>query len=124
MSNGRKIAYVLIAVGICGMIGLAVIYSGIIPGSPGEETVPDITGMRLDKAVIMLYSTDAGKYDRTVRFVKYEESTPLEECEPLKVETDRMNDFEVMAVSPEPGTRYRPEKDSLYIAVRDRLEAV
>ena len=123
MSNGRKIAYILIAVGLIGLSGLLLVQMGVIHESMDTQKVPDIRGMELKQAVIMLYSSDAGKYDRTLRFVKYDDSKPPIECEPITVETDRMEDYVVKAVSPEVGTSYHPDKDILYLAVEDRLTA-
>lgn len=117
----KKIAKagVLIAIGVIGIVGLVMVERGVIHDGPSEQTVPDVVGMRLDKVAIMLYSADAGRYDRELRFVAYEEDKSPDECEPIKVKTERMEDYVVMATYPAAGGAYLPGRDPLYLAVED-----
>ena len=117
----KKIAKagVLIAIGVVGIVGLVMVERGVIHEGPSAQTVPDVVGMRLDKVAVMLYSADAGRYDRELRFVAYEDGKSPAECDPIKVQTDRMEDYVVMATYPQAGETYLPGRDPLYLAVED-----
>ena len=112
-------AAVLIAIGIIGIAGLVLVENGTISERPRSEKVPNLVGMKLDKAAIMMYSSAAKGREPKIKFVVYEEGKSPAECEPADVDTERLENYTVMDMYPEARAMYKPGKDTLYLAVEE-----
>lgn len=116
-------AAVLIAIGIFGVTALVLVERGVISDRPRTEKVPDLSGMRLDRAAVMMYSSAGKGREPKLAFVEYEKGKSPESCESANVDKERLENYTVMDMYPEAGTEYRPGKDIIYLAVVENQSA-